>query len=101
MLGRQARPVGFTLSGYFCITVEPGCCSDVFPGSWVLTYTLLNFGQEESRRRSLHVMGEKRRRLMRKEQKEIQNQRPSVAVKLCCCVDDGILLGLGCIYRGT
>ena len=44
--------------------VEPGCFSHVFPGSLVLTYTLPNFGQEESRQRSLHAMGEEMRRFM-------------------------------------
>lgn len=49
VLGRQTGPGRFTFSGYYFIAVEPGCCSDIFPGSRVLTYTLLNFGQEESR----------------------------------------------------
>lgn len=37
MLGSEVRPVRFKFSGYFFVAIEPGCCSDIFPGSQVLT----------------------------------------------------------------
>lgn len=36
MPGSEVRPLRFMFSEYFFVAVEPGCCSDIFPGSQVL-----------------------------------------------------------------
>lgn len=79
----EGRPGRFTFSGYFCAAVGPGCCSDVFSVSLVLTYALPNFEQEESGRSSLHIVGEDRKRFILKGDPESEAKRYRQVVPLC------------------